>query len=520
MLDLDAVVVADERRAQADGRGAGDCRAEGAVAWRGELRGERVRSAQRRRAPRQYSVPATTSCPSRAPGGGEQERSGPDRDDVVGAGDHSGASSVHGRSPVRCPSITRQRWDEQGVEACSGLARRAGDLGGLRDGSYAQPSALAPRKISPSRPASIGLISSLTATAMVRRCRLMTTSVRPTSSKVLAMFAGALVSRVWWMVADSRTSLMPNASMNVSERQSRTIGRPRRAAVSIPDLKMSAVAPDGSSRPWSARGRRAPFPRKGGQPKASRCPCHHRAGLLSEHRTPDRRHGQPNNVTSASPGRAAVRRARSRSADPVLMEHRDAAHREALKVPLTAETSSVMAAHARAFGERPALDSIETLDRTLPSCAAEAGDLDLEREAEEDFVDVGVFAVLQRRHDHLGVCDCRDQNAVASNEVRPEHLNRSLVMGVRRVEERDDDVRVERALTCSARSRYLELRLAAGHPVRVMLARAWTLVFGGASEERSSAPWRTSAPDYAYRMTTGSCPIGRLRSDVHDCTDV
>ncbi len=79
---------------------------------------------------------------------------------------------------------------------------------------------------------------------------------------------------------------------------------------------------------------------------------------------------------------------------------------------------------------------------------------------------------LHRPHDHLGICDCRDQNAVASNEARPEHLNRSLVMGVRRVEERDDDVRVERALTCSARSRYLEPRLAAGHPVRVMLARA------------------------------------------------
>lgn len=87
---------------------------------------------------------------------------------------------------------------------------------------------------------------------------------------------------------------------------------------------------------------------------------------------------------------------------------------------------------------------------------------------------LGVCAVLQRPHNHLGICDCRDQNAVASNEVRSEHLNRSLVMGVRRVEERDDDVRVERALTCSARSRYLELRLAAGHPVRVMLARAWT----------------------------------------------
>jgi hypothetical protein len=41
-----------------------------------------------------------------------------------------------------------------------------------------------------------------------------------------------------------------------------------------------------------------------------------------------------------------------------------------------------------------------------------------------------------------------------------------------RVEERDDDVRVERALTCSARSRYLEPRLAAGHPFRVMLAPA------------------------------------------------
>jgi hypothetical protein len=95
-----------------------------------------------------------------------------------------------------------------------------------------------------------------------------------------------------------------------------------------------------------------------------------RAGLLSERQTPDRRHGQPNKVTSASPGGAAVRRARSRSADPVLMEHGDAAHREALKVPLTAETSSGMAADARAFGERPALDSIETLDRTLPSRAA------------------------------------------------------------------------------------------------------------------------------------------------------
>jgi hypothetical protein len=34
---------------------------------------------------------------------------------------------------------------------------------------------------------------------------------------------------------------------------------------------------------------------------------------------------------------------------------------------------------------------------------------------------------------------------------RERHLSRSRVMGVRWVEERDDDVRVERALTCSAR---------------------------------------------------------------------
>jgi hypothetical protein len=90
----------------------------------------------------------------------------------------------------------------------------------------------------------------------------------------------------------------------------------------------------------------------------------------------------------------------------------------------------------------------------------------------EEFVDLASCRTAAAAH--LGICDCRDQNAVASNEVRSEHLNRSLVMGVRRVEERDDDVRVERALTCFARSRYLEPRLAAGHPVRVMLARAWT----------------------------------------------
>ena len=84
---------------------------------------------------------------------------------------------------------------------------------------------------------------------------------------------------------------------------------------------------------------------------------------------------------------------------------------------------------------------------TKPCGSASKGAVDIDYLSTnrcEEFVDLGVSAVLQRPQDHLGVNGCRDQNGIASSEVRSEQLNRSLVLRFRRVEKRDDDVGVER----------------------------------------------------------------------------
>ena len=89
--------------------------------------------------------------------------------------------------------------------------------------------------------------------------------------------------------------------------------------------------------------------------------------------------------------------------------------------------------------------------RSLPSkCAVDVDHVHADRG--EELVDRGVGAVLQGPDDHLGVHGCRHQNIITAREVRSKDLNRRLVLRVRRVKERDDDVGVERYSPHSPRS--------------------------------------------------------------------
>jgi hypothetical protein len=51
----------------------------------------------------------------------------------------------------------------------------------------------------------------------------------------------------------------------------------------------------------------------------------------------------------------------------------------------------------------------------------------------EELIDLGVGAVLQRPHDHLGVHGCRNQDVITCSEVRSEQLDRFLVLRVGRI---------------------------------------------------------------------------------------
>ena len=94
-----------------------------------------------------------------------------------------------------------------------------------------------------------------------------------------------------------------------------------------------------------------------------------------------------------------------------------------------------------------------TCPKFRSSSSKRAVDLDhVHADRRQELVDRGVGAVLQGPTDHLGVHGCRDQNIITARKVRSKDLNRSLVLRVRRVKERDDDVGVERYLPHSPRS--------------------------------------------------------------------
>jgi hypothetical protein len=61
----------------------------------------------------------------------------------------------------------------------------------------------------------------------------------------------------------------------------------------------------------------------------------------------------------------------------------------------------------------------------------------------KELIDLGVGAVLQRPHDHLGVHSCRDQDVITCREVRCEQLDRFVMLRVGRIKEPDDDISVE-----------------------------------------------------------------------------
>ncbi len=61
----------------------------------------------------------------------------------------------------------------------------------------------------------------------------------------------------------------------------------------------------------------------------------------------------------------------------------------------------------------------------------------------KELIDLGVGAVLQRPHDHLGVHGRRDQDVITCREVSSEQLDRFVMLRVGRIEEPDDDVSVE-----------------------------------------------------------------------------
>ena len=95
-----------------------------------------------------------------------------------------------------------------------------------------------------------------------------------------------------------------------------------------------------------------------------------------------------------------------------------------------------------------------TCPKLRSSSSKRAVDIDhVHADRGEELVDRGVGAVLQWPDDHLGVHRCRDQNIITARKVRSNDLNRSLVLRVRRVKERDDDVGVERYSPHSPRSR-------------------------------------------------------------------
>lgn len=70
----------------------------------------------------------------------------------------------------------------------------------------------------------------------------------------------------------------------------------------------------------------------------------------------------------------------------------------------------------------------------------------------EEFIDLGHGASLKRAHNHLRVHSRRNQQLVAGGEVATEPLDSDRVLGVVRIEERDDDVGVERYSRHSSRS--------------------------------------------------------------------
>jgi hypothetical protein len=51
----------------------------------------------------------------------------------------------------------------------------------------------------------------------------------------------------------------------------------------------------------------------------------------------------------------------------------------------------------------------------------------------EELIDLGVGAVLQGPHDHLGVHGCSDQDVITGGEVRCEQLDRLFMLRVGRI---------------------------------------------------------------------------------------
>jgi hypothetical protein len=51
----------------------------------------------------------------------------------------------------------------------------------------------------------------------------------------------------------------------------------------------------------------------------------------------------------------------------------------------------------------------------------------------KELVDLGVGAVFERPHDHLGVHGCRDQDVVTGREVRCEQFDCLVMLGVGRI---------------------------------------------------------------------------------------
>ncbi len=77
---------------------------------------------------------------------------------------------------------------------------------------------------------------------------------------------------------------------------------------------------------------------------------------------------------------------------------------------------------------------------------------DLRADRCQELVDRAFRSMLQRSDDHLGIRSCGEEDVSAAGETRSEQLDGLLVLGVRRIEEGDDDVGVERYSRHSLRS--------------------------------------------------------------------
>lgn len=71
----------------------------------------------------------------------------------------------------------------------------------------------------------------------------------------------------------------------------------------------------------------------------------------------------------------------------------------------------------------------------------------------EELVDGGVGSLLERAHERLGVDGRRHEQVLAGRESRPQLLDCSCMLIVPRIQERDNDVRVQRYARHSSRNR-------------------------------------------------------------------